>query len=49
MVEGSGGGGFVRVLGRECETQQGSAEGAQGQLAVGAVRIFNVGASTRLP
>lgn len=49
MVEGSGGGGFVGVLGRKCETQQSSAEGAQGQLAVGAVRIFNVGASTRLP
>jgi len=49
MVKGSGGGGFVRVLGRECEIEQSSVEGAQGQLAVGTIRIFNVGASTRLP
>lgn len=49
MVEGSGGGGFVRVLGRECETQQNSAWREGGQLAVGTVRIFNVGASTQLP
>lgn len=49
MAEGSGGGGFVRVLGRECEMQQSSAEGARGQLAVGTVRIFNVGVSTRSP
>lgn len=45
MVEGRGGGGFVGVLGRKCEIQQSSAEGAGGQLVVGAVRIFIVGAS----
>lgn len=49
MVEGSGGGGFVGVLGRECEIQHSSAEGARGQLAVGTVRIFNVGTSARPP